>query len=459
MVSNPSSSDLTHFLQKALEIQLAEPERPLTEETLKRIALKAGLTEEDWEKLCAKLAAHLAKGRNFLKFGNFTDAITELEQAAALAPYRADVLVDCGKAHSGRWKETRSRSSRDLAEAMLRKSLEIDPDNADAAKQLSTLKTSKPVSRLPGKRALMAAAVALACGVTTWLGIAGISDRMHPAGHDPTSAPPPAAIATNYRPAARPVYPPATLPPLGAASPFAFDHDLVAHWTFDGNSPESHPLAVAGRVESVEGIDGAGARFFSDQKSGMYTSPSAQFEFLESVTVSAWVKPATRRGGQIVWFGDQRGGRDPVLLALLGNGQVRFRSDRSVTRKPGHPVRQEEIRFTPDGVPELNQHVAADSPGVLPLNEWSFVAGRIQKVSAQEYLVSVFVNGEAVGEIRTRESVGYRTDGMWIALGAVHHGEEQNLNGAIDDVRLYRSALSDNEIREIYRHPRRADPK
>lgn len=459
MVSDPSSSDLASFLQKALEIQLAEPERPLTEKTLKEIALKAGLTEEDWEKLCAKLAGHLAKGRNFLKFANFTDAVTELEQAAAFAPYRADVLVDCGKAHSGRWKETRSRPSRDRAEAMFRKSLEIDPDNSDAAEQLSALKTSKPASRLPGKRALMAAAVALACGVTTWLGIAGLSGRAGHAGPDPSSAPRPAAIATNHPPTGRPVYPPATLPPFGAASPFAFDHDLVAHWTFDGNSPERHPLVVEGRVEPVEGVDGAGMRFFPDQRSGMHASPSAQFDFLESVTVSAWVKPAARRGGQIVWFGDRRGGRDPVQLALLGNGQVRFRSDRSVTRKPAHPVRQEEIRFTPDGVPDLNQHVAVDSPGVLPLNEWSFVTGRIQKVSAQEYLVSLFVNGEAVGETRTREAVGYPTDGMWIALGAVEHGESQNLNGTIDDVRLYRSALSDNEIREIYRHPRKSGPK
>ncbi|GEM_PF-1637321 len=44
---------------------------------------------------------------------------------------------------------------------------------------------------------------------------------------------------------------------------------------------------------------------------------------------------------------------------------------------------------------------------------------------------------------------------MWIALGAVHYGETQNFNGTIDEVRVYRSALSADEIREIYRHPRR----
>ncbi len=463
MVSDSPSSDLTHFLQKALEIQLAGLEKQLTEETLKRIALKAGLTEEDWEKLCAILAGHLAKGRNFLRFANFTDAITELEHAAALAPYRADVLVDCGKAHFGRYKETGARPSRDRAEIMFRKTLEIDPDNADAAEQLSSLKKSKPATRVPGKKTLMVAAIALACSVSAWLGIAGISGKTGRVGPDTQNGLPSAAVAANPSTTLS-IYPSATLPPFGAGSPLAFDRDLVAHWTFDGSLskaasvPENHPLTKSGRVEPVEGIDGVAMRFFSDQRSGMYTNPSTKFEFSESVTVSAWVKPATRRGGQIVWFGDLRAGRDPVQLALLGNGQVRFRTDRAVTGKPIFPVRQEEIRVAPDGVPNLNQHVAADSPGMLPLNEWSFVAGRIDKVSAQESIITVFVNGEPVGETRTTEAVDYRTDGMWIALGAVHRGESQNFNGTIDEVRVYRSALTDDEIREIYHYPRRIKP-
>ena len=44
---------------------------------------------------------------------------------------------------------------------------------------------------------------------------------------------------------------------------------------------------------------------------------------------------------------------------------------------------------------------------------------------------------------------------MWVTLGAVHDGNAQNFNGTIDEVRVYRSALSDDEIREIYRSPRR----
>ena len=47
MVTDLFTGDLSNFLQKALGIQLAEPDSQLTEEALKRIAGNAGLTEVD----------------------------------------------------------------------------------------------------------------------------------------------------------------------------------------------------------------------------------------------------------------------------------------------------------------------------------------------------------------------------------------------------------------------------
>ncbi len=170
------SADLNNFLQKALGGQLAEPHSQLTEEVLKRIARNAGLSEEDWENLCEKLKRHLAKGRNFLKFENYTDAVADLEQAAAIAPYRSDVLTDCGKAHLGRWRETGSRSSRDRAEELFRKSLEIDPGSADSAEQLSELRKPRKSLSMFRKRALIAASVVALAGVSAWAKLSGERD-------------------------------------------------------------------------------------------------------------------------------------------------------------------------------------------------------------------------------------------------------------------------------------------
>ncbi len=444
MESDTYSSDLTEFLKRALGVQCAESDLPLTGERLREIAENAGLTAEDWENLCNQLNAHLAKGRNFLKFSNFTDAITELEHAAAIAPYRADVLVDCGKAHFGRWKETKSRSSQERAEELFLKALEMDPDNIDAAEHISALKQSREASRTPRKKTIIAAlALALACSIPFWM------------GSSETLIEPAESVDTVSETANRQIYPPAILPQSGSISVLPFDRDLVAHWSFDG-VPSAQPLLTrAGAVEQDQGIDGNAFRFFPDRKSGMYTEPSTQFELLDSITVSAWIKPETRgASGQIVWFGDRRGGRDPWQLTLLGNGQVRFRTDRAVTSKPAFPVQQQEIVVTDDGTTRLNQHIAAVSPDMLPLNEWSFVTGRIEKKSGNESVITIFVNGEAVNEVRTTESVDYDTAGMWLSIGAVHQGETQNFGGTIDEVRIYRSALSGNEIRELYRHAR-----
>lgn len=262
----------------------------------------------------------------------------------------------------------------------------------------------------------------------------------------------------------RPLYTAAALPPVGGTASAGSTLGLVAHWSFDGEpigrdlANGRHPLAIGGTVVPDEGVDGRGVRFSGAKGSGMFTSPSQEFALSDALTVSAWIKPAARKGGQIVWFGDPRGGRDPWLLYLHGDGRVRFRSDRAVTAKPTFAVRQQEIVLMPGGALNLNQHVAADSPGVLPLNEWSFITGRIEKVSAKQRAFSVFVNGEKVHEVRSTEEVDYTTDRMWVALGAVHKGDSQNYNGSIDEVRVYGRSLTDDEVAALYRLPRLQAP-
>jgi hypothetical protein len=262
----------------------------------------------------------------------------------------------------------------------------------------------------------------------------------------------------------RPLYPAATLPGIEGAAFSGSEKGLVAHWSFDIGIPGEdlatgrHPLAIGGTLTPEEGVDGGAMRFHGDKKSCMFSRPSTAFSSTDAITVSAWVKPATRKGGQIVWFGDRRMGRDPWLLYLHGDGRVRLRSDRSVTSKPVFEVRQEEIVLKPGGGVDLNQHVATDSPGVLPLNEWSFVTGRIEKVGARERVLTLFVNGEPVSEVRTTEAVDYTTDRMWVALGAVHQGDSQNVNASLDEVRVYDRPLSNEEVRGLYRLPRKQAP-
>jgi len=161
--------ELEAFLQRSLEVSLGRADSPPTEEEWKAIALRAGLDEREWNRLCERLAAHLCRGRSFLKHGNPKDAVRELEEAAALAPYRADVLADCGRAHLLLWQETGSESSREASWRRLQACLELQPDHDEAAAAISEWRKSKNRMRKAGWKAKFAwaavAALALAGGL------------------------------------------------------------------------------------------------------------------------------------------------------------------------------------------------------------------------------------------------------------------------------------------------------
>lgn len=78
-----------------------------------------------------------------------------------------------------------------------------------------------------------------------------------------------------------------------------------------------------------------------------------------------------------------------------------------------------------------------------------------ERVSSTETVISLFVNETKLAETRTNEGYDYGTEQMCLAPGSVHHGESQNFDGVMDEVRIHCVALSDEEIRRIYHSPRR----
>ena len=135
-----TTSEMENFLRKVLEIQTEDEDCDLSEETLKLIAMRAGLSESDWERICLKLESYFLRGKSFLTIGNGGEAIAELESALALAPYRSDVVAACGEAHYLNWKENRNSVSKTRAEMLFRKCLESDPVHEGAIGGLSRLR-------------------------------------------------------------------------------------------------------------------------------------------------------------------------------------------------------------------------------------------------------------------------------------------------------------------------------
>lgn len=156
--------DLEAFLSKALEVEMEDPTRQLTGEDLKSIALKSGLTENDWTRLMNRVDEHFEKGRNFLEFGNHEDAVAELDQAVVLAPYRVDILYQCGKAHQLRSEKEGHKASGTRAEELFEQCLRLEPHHDGAAKGLSQLRLRGAAKKKMRHRVLVLLAALVIAG-------------------------------------------------------------------------------------------------------------------------------------------------------------------------------------------------------------------------------------------------------------------------------------------------------
>lgn len=262
-------------------------------------------------------------------------------------------------------------------------------------------------------------------------------------------------------------YPAATPPGSDVAGP-APTNGLLAHLSFDSqDATDSSPMGSHGQPQ-------AGATFVKTERGmalQLHKNPTRDRsipwdaviipqermpKLHDRLTLSAWVRYrsiAGTWGSQIIWHGDSRFGRDPWVLNLLPSGRVQFRSDRSVTGRPKFTVFEDEIQITPAGKAKLTQHVAIQSPLPLERDQWYFVVGTMDMLSARTRTMRLYVNGTQVSEVQTTEKVDYDTDAMWTTIGAVDKGGWQNFDGNIDDLRIYDRALTPEEVNTLYRQP------
>ncbi len=254
---------------------------------------------------------------------------------------------------------------------------------------------------------------------------------------------------SQYYPAARVAFSSDTPPP---------EDGLVAHWNFDGlnAAADSGPLKLNGhgKFGTAPGVRGKALHLNLDREESVSVAHSAALELKDTLTVTAWIKYsriAPNWGSQIVWFGDLHLGDDPWEIHLEEDGTLEFRSDRSITGEPIFTVFEDEIRLDPHGKEVLDQHVSVESPKQLAPATWYFVAGTMEKISPHVRSMKLYVNGERVGETRTNETIEYDTSKMWLEIGGVDHGDWQNFDGAIDEVRVYNRALSEAEISTLYK--------
>lgn len=131
------SDPLRRWLNK-LEVFDQTDDQPLADrDEMLAIARELGLGDEAIAKAKAEADAAQIRGLNFLEHGRSQDAVIELKQALALAPWRFDLLAALAEAHTAAFEQT--GADREAAEHIVRRVLQARPKHLPAYALLNRL--------------------------------------------------------------------------------------------------------------------------------------------------------------------------------------------------------------------------------------------------------------------------------------------------------------------------------
>ncbi len=194
-------STLSTYLKRVMALKDERRQIP-SEEELRSIAREIGLSDEDLAAIDQAAEDHAVRGQGFLEHERYGDAITELEEAVAIAPRRLEWQHALARAHLGRWQEQGATANRERAERLARECLEIDPRHSASYEVLNVLDSSpgatpgrsKRIAVLPSLFALAMLLTVIIFGIVVW--------NSQPSASQPSASKPSASKPNTETPAA-----------------------------------------------------------------------------------------------------------------------------------------------------------------------------------------------------------------------------------------------------------------
>lgn len=219
------------------------------------------------------------------------------------------------------------------------------------------------------------------------------------------------------------------------------ENGLVAYYPFNGNTQdesgmENHGTSISASLTEDRFGNANSAYYFdgtlavsnpSGHASYVYAEddPSLNFNETLAFSLSVWVKGPAQQEGEGAG----------IITKGLGHHREQYLLD----------VYRNNYRFMVNNPSGYNPTI---NPGISPSNEWEHLCCIFDSA---ENLMKFYINGKQVGSRSPVTSLYSTTQPMVIGSRiktAVNY--DLNFNGAIDDVRIYNRALTENEILELY---------
>ncbi|GLR17139.1 LamG-like jellyroll fold domain-containing protein [Portibacter lacus] len=206
------------------------------------------------------------------------------------------------------------------------------------------------------------------------------------------------------------------------STPESIDGNLVAHYTFSGNSND-----VTGYENNASAALFGKDRFGKSNKAALFTGSNevtaSNSPQLNSplTTLSFWVNPQT--------YPDQ----GEVFLVSNGGWQERFKTSLPASGK---------VVWTTNNTSGISDMDSGDG-GELPIAEWTHVVlvhdGTNDKI---------YFNGNKIAEKAVEGDLNPTTSDLGIGYNSVDGGG--NFLGSLDEVQIYNTALTDQEILDLF---------
>ncbi len=188
--------------------------------------------------------------------------------------------------------------------------------------------------------------------------------------------------------------------------------------------------AYVGDVEWVDGIEGKAIRFKGEGESVDLGLGSLNMFGSNAFSVSLWIKPEIlSRNTRLLWYGNSVANNSILWrVSTLIDGGVQFHVQQPLTKEK-----------------KGSQFVSTDT-GLIEANEWNHIL-----CVRDNDTLTIYVNGEKSAS----ESFGYTVDlsgfTLPLAAGADKDKRGDRYVGAMDSVRIYNYALSEDAVKEIYK--------
>jgi len=209
--------------------------------------------------------------------------------------------------------------------------------------------------------------------------------------------------------------------------------DIVSWWTGDDNAVDivggnngtvqNGVSFSAGKVRKAFHFDGIGGR--------IVVQDADNLKFTGSFTIEGWIYIESwpgPNGGHILFRGDDRLGIDPYDFRVLSNGNLQFLIEQS-----------------------SDSSVYIEAP--ISLNQFLHVAASLDSITGD---MRIYVNGVVAAETTTSVRPFRNLDPYYLPGIGIGNTQGEGLahnapfHGLIDELAIYKKALSVNEIRAIY---------